>query len=161
MFDAVLLISCFSRQFYKKSVSIKIVSILYHLFHRSFIELSFWGLNLEFYRNKESIHLFQKPKNANRGSKWPLLKLDLQGEDQSYTNYLVDILTVENKYLCFQFIICGTQMYRSKNEHLNNRKHAYIWLKNSLSCSFIYKVMANCMPILLSVVWASRTNHVF
>ena len=57
-------IFCFSGLFCKKRLCIKIVSSICQLFYRSFIKLSFWGLNLEFYRNKESRHSFQMPKKA-------------------------------------------------------------------------------------------------
>ena len=84
MFDTVLLaqiniislvqISCFSRLFCKKRVSIKIVSILRQLFYWSFVKLSFEGLNLEFYKSKGSRHSFQKPKIVAQSSPfWSLI----------------------------------------------------------------------------------------
>ena len=53
----------------QKKSYIKTASILCQLFQRLFIKLSFWGLNLEFYKNKiEDIH-FKSLLSANRGSK--------------------------------------------------------------------------------------------
>ena len=37
---------------------------------------------------------FESLKRENCGSKWPLLKFDLKGDDQSYVNGFEDILTV-------------------------------------------------------------------
>ena len=119
VFDRVLLIQvfCFSRLFCKERVYIKTVSIYLPVFipiiHETlFLRSKSRVLQFCSFTKSQDTH-FKSLKCVNRGSKQPLLKLDLSGEGQSYNNCFVDIFTVWDKYLRFQNITCVIHKYGS------------------------------------------------
>ena len=96
--------------------------------------------------------------------KMPLLKLNLQGIHQLYSNCFVIILALQDKFLCFQVLSRSTRIessirIESQIRHISSWKKFHVWWKIDF-LGLIYN-LTSIVPIGFKMFWQYTTNAFF